>query len=212
MTAIFLVLSNLLLGVGVLAFGWNIHHLLFAYWLEIIIIGLFNLAKIFVVCLFGSPWGDRVGSDNRLGDLLMSFIALIFFATKFGGVIIATFFLLLILPSAFVEPEVAKASGFIWKSLREMLSGVGYYVPVLLLSHGISFFVNFIGRKEFKKNTVFWLIVYPYVRCLAMMLVVIPSLLVAKTYPVFGVTSTFAIALVAMKLVGDLFTHLRIHR
>ena len=211
MTAIILVLSNVLLGVGVLVFGWNIHHLLFAYWLEIIIIGLFNLAKIVVVCIVGNPWGARIGSDSRFGNLFMSFVAIVFFATKFGGVIIATFFLLLILPSAFVEPEVAKASGFIWKSLREMLSGVSYYIPILLISHGVSFLINFIGRKEFKKDTVIWLIVYPYVRCLTMMIVVIPSVLISQLYPVFGLTSTFALVLVVFKLVGDLLTHLRIH-
>lgn len=54
----FLIVINLIPLVGVFAFGWNAGFLMLVYWMETVVIGLFNIPKLLTTRRGreGSPW------------------------------------------------------------------------------------------------------------------------------------------------------------
>ena len=55
-SVIFLIVINLIPLIGVVAFGWNVGFLMLIYWMETVIIGLFNFGHVmFLNSLFDLP-------------------------------------------------------------------------------------------------------------------------------------------------------------
>lgn len=128
-TSATLVLANLVPLAGVLLLGWNAGSLLFLYWAETAIVGVWSLPKMAIV----SRW-----------------LALIFVPVLMIALTIITFMhgiFALTIPLYFEDPAAAITNDRIIGLFREMAWPVFFFA----VSHGWSFFYHFLGKGEFRR-------------------------------------------------------------
>ncbi len=116
-------LANLVPLGGVLFLGWSLATILFLYWLETAIVGFYNLIKLAMVA----------------GPLSVFFVP--FFVVHFGAFMAGHFVFLNVLFLAREAPVRAGAWAMAWG----MLGRTRWAALSLLVSHGISFYHDFLG-------------------------------------------------------------------
>jgi len=146
-----LIVANLVPLAGVYLLGWDVGEIMLLYWAESGIIGFFNLLKMAVVgrwaTLFYGPF--FVGHYGAFMAVHLLFIYTFFVQGLPGKGDIAL-------------AEVAARFISLWPALL-----------ALMVSHGISFFINFLGRREFAGSTVQKQMAEPYSRIMIMHLTII---------------------------------------
>lgn len=148
-----LLLVNLLPAAGVLFWNWDLSEVFALYWAENAVIGFYNILKIAVA----AKWA--------------AFFAGLFFIGHYGGFMAVHF---LFVYSMFIRGPVPGAQsqppGEVFVSVFGPL-----WMPLLAIaiSHGISFFVNFLGRKEYEHQSVQSLMSQPYGRIIVLHLTII---------------------------------------
>ncbi len=177
-----LIAVNLLPLSGVLFFNWSVYEVLLLYWSENIIIGIFNLARFWTLL-------------RRQSDYSALFIGP-FFCVHYGGFALGHYVFL----QAFFGPDSGGGE------LSAMFTAS---FLALLASHGISYFVNFLGKREYERTTTKDLMSAPYARVVVLHLTVL--------FGGFGVMALgepwYALAiLVLVKLGIDIAAHRREHR
>ena len=83
---------------------------------------------------------------------------------------------------------------------------------IFLLSHGLSFIINFLVLGEFRRarfGTLLWL---PFKRSLALFIAVVASLTAIQAYPGILSSSTYPALLITVKLAWDYYLHRRERR
>ncbi|NND43757.1 MAG: hypothetical protein HKN58_00435 [Xanthomonadales bacterium] len=186
-SAIILVLVNLVPVAGALFWGWNLGHVLVLYWAESAVIGIFNLCKIAVI----ARW--------------FALLAGVFFISHFGAFMAVHF---LFLYGIFIE-GIASSSGGDLGEVAAMFGMLWPAIAGLLISHGYSFFANFIGRGEYRDRSVRTQMSEPYSRIIFMHLVVIIG---GGAALVLGDAAPVLVAIIAAKTWVDLRAHLRERR
>jgi hypothetical protein len=182
-SSLLLILANLVPVVGVFFLGWEIGELMLLFWIESAIIGFFNVLKIFVVgkwaALFYAP----------------------FFIGHFGGfmaVHLIFVFALFVNPGESDDLSVtAMAFLTIWPAIIS-----------LFISHGFSFLMNFLGKKEYLHKTVKQQMSEPYKRIIIMHVTILFG-----GFMVMALSNTLAplILLIGLKLIIDLYAHHQEH-
>ncbi len=188
LSSLALLLVNLLPLAGVLLLGWKLGDLMVLYWAESAVIGLWNAVKLAVV----GKWA--------------AFLVVPFFAGHFGGFMAAHFmfiYYLFVRDAAAVGPEPA-----VWLALSELFIPLQTAIFSLFVSHGISFFANFIGRREYLGAALKQQMTEPYKRVIIMHITVIAGgfLTLALRTP-----EAALLLLIALKTGADLRAHLREH-
>jgi hypothetical protein len=137
----------------VLLFGWNLSHVMVLYWAESAVIAFYTVLKMFVVGKWLAPFAGM------------------FFVGHFGGFMAAHFFFVY---GFFVRGVDASGPE---PAVRDALLGIfGPLWPALIalvVSHGVSFAVNFLGQREYEGTTLSDLMLTPYRRIVVMHLTVI---------------------------------------
>ncbi|KKQ89937.1 MAG: hypothetical protein UT12_C0005G0005 [Candidatus Curtissbacteria bacterium GW2011_GWC2_38_9] len=182
-----LIFTNLIPIFGILFLQWNLFQLLFVYSLETAIIGLFfNLRMIF---------SKIITNQNQVLSLYKRIEGTIF--GDFGLVVFivghATFIYILSITA----------------EQRLNFSDYLFFLPLLFISHSISFFFNFIRRREYKiPVSVGLLLLQPYKRVLIMHLtIVIGGIITVSLSSYLGLV----IPLIILKTLLDLIFHLKEH-
>lgn len=184
LSTVALLIANLVPLAGVWLLGWDIGEIMLLYWAESGIIGLFNLLKMAVVgrwaTLFYGP----------------------FFVGHYGAFMAAH---LLFIYTFFVHGVQAKGD----IAVSEVVARFSALWPALLalaVSHGISFLINFIGKREFAETTVQKQMAEPYSRIMIMHLTIIFG-----GFVVMGLGSSLPALLLLMvaKIGVDLRAHAR---
>lgn len=181
-----LVGANLVPLAGVLLWGWKLGDVMVLFWAESAVVAFYTLAKMVVV----GRW--------------LAIPAGLFFVAHFGGFMAIHF---LFIYEFFVRgfgPSGHEPSAY------EALAGV--FVPLwpallaLFVSHGVSFFANFLGRAEHRATGLAQLAAAPYNRVVMMQLTVIfggwVAMLLHDARPALAL-------LVALKIATDLYAHHR---
>jgi uncharacterized protein DUF6498 len=184
-----LIAANLVPLGGVLFFGWDLASVIVLYWSESAVIGFYTALKMAVV--------------GKIGALF----AVPFFLGHFGGFMALHFLFIYILFVRGIAPAGPAPE------LRDALLGV--FMPIwlslaaLFISHGISFFSNFIGRREYAGSAMNELMTAPYNRIVVMQLTVILGgwivMLLKSPLPALAV-------LVLLKTAADFAAHRKEHR
>lgn len=210
-----IIFVNALPIIGVLWLGWTVLELMLSYWLETVVICFFTFLKILssqkpvareeVEILYDgrrfsfslvNKGGYAVGFIwNSLGILAVHFVAI---WLLFGWSNLAfSFMSRLFAGTAFLPVDVG------WP--KEWL----IFAAALFVSHGYSFFSNYYRRQEYLLYSPKELMVQPYRRVLAMMLVLMVGgwLIQRSDAPVWAL-----VALVFAKIVIDIVAHLEQHR
>lgn len=204
---------NLIPLVGAVFWGWNVYTLLILYWIENGIVGVFNVLKM---ALAQVPLDTRTGPQETVSPA--SRLTLIpFFIVHYGlfwvvhGVFVMSLPMFIDLGRA--VPIFPSDSGFPGVA-DDVVVGPRWDLVVwgaiaLVISHGASFVLNYIGRGEYRTARLGMLMFAPYARLVALHLTIILGgiLSISMGSPVGSV-----IVLVAIKTAIDLALHIREHR
>lgn len=178
-----LVGSNLIPLFGAVFLGWNIGLILLIYWLETVIIGIFNIPKL-LTSLGEEDGAPRAGFFGRL------FLAA-FFTIHYGGFNAGHF---VFLNEMFDLPPIGSAA---------IIAALG-----LALSHGFSVIVNWFGKGEFRDTPAGEQMFKPYGRVVIMHVVI---LLGGALVESMGAPVIALLLLIALKTLTDLGTHMLSH-
>jgi len=193
-----LIASNMMVLYGLLFLGWGVFAMIFLFWMENLIIGVFNVFKMVL---------------NRPGEAALWFGKLFmipFFIVHYGmftavhGLFVLELFgpepVKKMVHSPF-EPEpyfyVVEHGHF------------GYMLAFLIFSHAFSFVANYIMKAEYETTTLQRLMSAPYGRVVVLHLTVLFGgfLLLWLGSPLAGL-----VLLLGLKIVFDVFAHTREHR
>ena len=200
-----LLLANLLPVIGVLWFGWDVGSVVVLYWVENLIVGVYTVLRMLTA-----------GGVHALFKIA-------FFCLHYGiFCAIHGMFVLKLTGFAGIGPAAAVAYSwpgplvviekFITLSQQILAAAPGQFVwacIALLISHGASFLLLFIGQQEFRHTTVNRLMTAPYRRITVLHIAVIAGgFLVRQLNSPLGLL----LALVALKTGMDIMLHIRSHR
>ena len=226
---ILLIAFNLVPLLGVLFWGWNVATLLVLYWAENGIIGLLNVPKMLLARGPDVPSQGFARASSRSG---VGRIALVpFFLVHYGIFWVVHGIFVLTLPffvgmrssidrviDAGATPPVPGAS-FDPLFPSELLGGravtsgpdlgaVAFGVIGLAISHGVSFAVNFLGRREYLGISPAAQMFAPYGRLIILHVTIIVGAIVSLS---LGSPIGAIVVLVLLKTAVDLALHRREH-
>ena len=182
-----LIIANAVPLFGVLFFDWSLFQILFLYWFESGVIGFYNIFKLIKV------------------SGLLSILLVPFFIIHFGGFMIVH----LIFVFALFAPELAHTSFFPSReALTPLFSVMAIPILTLFLSHGFSFFSNFIENREYEHTDSGKQMNAPYKRIIIMHFTILFGgwLIMIFKQPVLGL-----VLLVIIKSITDLRSHIKEH-
>jgi hypothetical protein len=185
-TALVLVAANLVSLAGVLLLGWKLEDVLVLFWAESAVVAFYTLLKMAVV----GRW--------------LAIPAGVFFVAHFG-LFMAVHFLFIY--EMFVRGVHARGPE---PGALEALAGI--FTPLwpallaLVLSHGLSFAMNFVGRREYRGATLSGLMAAPYQRVVLMQFT-----LILGGWGVIALKNPLPalLLLIVLKVAADLHAHRR---
>ena len=200
-----LLLANLVPLFGVLWFGWDVGSIVVLYWAENLIVGAFTVLKmlsaggvhaLFLIAFFCLHYGGFCAIHGMFVLKLTGFAGLgqadsVTYTWPGPLVLIEKFFVLS------QQILAAAPDQFLWACLA------------LLISHGASFLLLFIGQQEFRHTTVNKLMTSPYRRIAVLHIAVIAGGFLVKQ---LGSPLGLLLALVALKTGMDIMLHIRSHQ
>lgn len=166
---------------GVQVLGWSAFFVIFTYWLENFVIGFYTVLKM---CVLQGQFPFDKTLFSRASKILFFILHFGIFTAVHGMFIWALFY----------EPEGI----LLWQAFLMFVS--------LMASHGISYFVNFIGKHEYKKVTIGQILISPYLRIFPLHLAIIFSGAIFFSQQEPSVTALTL--LVILKLGLDLILHI----
>lgn len=182
-SAIALIIGNLVPIIGVLFFEWQLFWLVLLYWLENLVIGVFNVFKM-LTCR---------GSESFVQRIFMT----IFFSFHYGMFCFGH--------GTFVVDLFGDDLDSIPAALALIVEhGLQFALLALIVSHGFSFIQNFLIRGESKNSSVSEVMFSPYKRIIVLHMFIIFGALTLQT---FGETQIGLVVLAAVKIIADLLAH-----
>lgn len=144
----FLVLANLIPLIGTLAWDWSILEIVAVYWAENLVIGLFTIFRLLTVS------ADESGSASIAAKLAVS----AFFTVHYGiFCLVHGVFVFVLLGGDCGLSGPANAAHLFAGTLK-------WAILALIISHGVSFFRNYLGEGENRVTSVLAEMAAPYPR------------------------------------------------
>ncbi|HET9083478.1 MAG TPA: DUF6498-containing protein [Candidatus Limnocylindrales bacterium] len=196
-----LVVANVIPLVGVLFFGWSVWNILVIYWLENGIVGVINVLKM------SAATGDEATArvtfvvDGRPSSSATKFGLIPFFVVHYGIFWFVHGIFVLTLPAFF---SLMSDDG-----MTLDLGPVLFAAAGLAVSHGLSFWWNFLRGGEYRRTSAAALMFAPYKRLVALHVTIIFG---AFAVMFTGAPAAAVAVLVAIKTAIDLGLHLADHR
>lgn len=188
-----LIFANLIPIFGVLLFGWSLFPIMFLYWLENIVIGIFNVIRM-VRAEKSMPEGQK---DLKFGgkpyDPSMKKSVIFFFIVHYG--------LFTFVHGMFVS--------FLFGPANISSAGVVAGFLSLLISHYISYRTNFIGKNEYKNLSAPDLFFQPYKRIFVLHITILFGGIFTKF---LGVPIIALLILIVLKITADAWLHIQEHK
>lgn len=189
-SVISLLATNTIPLFGVLFLDWDAFFIVLLYWSENLAIGFFNILKVVHIPVSKT--------DVRIKYLIIPFFAIHYgiFTAGHGFFVFFLFYF--------------KSGRRFWEETDWML-GMIIAVLALFISHGISFFYNYLHKREFASANFFKLMISPYRRVVVMHIAII-----AGSFLIISIKSSsqaaLLVVLVVLKTFLDLTLHLRSHK
>lgn len=223
-STISLVIANAIPLLGVIFLGWSTFAVVAIYWAENVVIGILNVFKIVFanpdLSQVKMPFVPKTGEQRELMQQLiqdgdqstklihgMKFFLVPFFIFHYGlFCTVHGVFVMVLLggngPFDNAGPDPSQM--FRLFTEEHLWWGVG----ALAVSHTISFFVNYIGKDEYRKCLPIFLMFQPYVRIVVLHIAI---LIGAFAVIALGSPMLVVILLIFGKTVLDLGFHVREH-
>lgn len=190
-SVIALVLANLIPLLGVLFFRWSLFSIMFLYWMESAIVGFYNIPKILMIA---GVWGVPVVLFFVVHYGMFMAVHLVFIFVLFSGQSP--------LSSRLLAPIVFNAT-----TVVALLS--------LFVSHGVSFFSNFVAKEEYAYTTVTSRYTAvskqmgkPYVRIVIMHITILAGGFLVM---LLGAPPAALAVMILLKIGADLHAHMKEH-
>jgi hypothetical protein len=190
-SVIALVLANLVPVFGVLVLHWEVFPLMFLFWSENVIVGVFNVLKM-IANQPSSPAGWA-------GKLFM----IPFFSVHYGMfTFVHGVFVVMLFGGGLNSMHGIPGAATFWDVMRE--NRLGWAILGLAVSHGVSFVTNYIGKGEYQRVGLNDLMSQPYGRIIVMHIAILFGgfLVMALHSP-----TPALLLLVALKTAFDLGSH-----
>jgi Family of unknown function (DUF6498) len=206
-----LVIANLFVALQTLRHEWGYYETLLIYWTEVVILGAYNVLRLFVVGVFGAEplgsWAAQwVDLGSRFNRFIFTAIGVGFFVFKFGAFALGVGVFVLLLP-ALLRLDAEGGGGNIHRALVAAGPGLLFATGVLCLSHGVSLVRNFLLGREYDRLTIMNLVFWPYARMSIVGGVLLLGIAIARLVPALGQETAFAVAMVLLKLLADAASH-----
>lgn len=168
--------------------NWKLADIMVLYWAESAVIGFWNVIKLAMV----GKW--------------LALLVIPFFVGHFGGFMAGHFLLIYYL---FVRGISAGGpEPGVWNALFDLFAPLQSALLGLFISHGVSFFSNFVGRREYIGTELKQQMIEPYKRIMVMHITLIVggflTLILRTLQPAL-------LLLIILKTAVDLRAHLREH-
>ena len=186
-SAVALVAANLVPLAGVLFFGWDLGSIMVLYWVESGVIAFYTVLKIAIV------------------GKLAALVAAPFFVGHFGGFMAGHF---LLIYGLFLRGQNGGWTPGVEAELHAIFIPIWTSIAALFISHGVSFFTNFIGQREYEGASVSGLMTAPYNRVIVMHLTLI---LGGWIILLIGMPTGALVVLLVLKTAVDLQAHRHEH-
>lgn len=211
-----LIIANAFVAFQAFRYEWWYYEVMLIYWVEVVILGFYNVLRMLVVGLVGAAplgaWAARwVDPGSALNRLALTAIGVGFFVVKFGAFALTIGLFVLMLP-AFLTVESDGSGSALHRALLAAGSGFLIAAGVLGLSHGVSFARNFLGGREYDRIDVVTLAFWPYVRMSLVAAILLVGLAIPGLLPGVGRHAAFAGVMVLLKLGVDAMSHVFEHR
>jgi len=186
-----LIAANLVPMLGVLFLGWEVFPILFLFWCENVVVGLFNVLRM-AMC----SGGDRMTHWAKL-------FMIPFFCVHYGiftavhGTFLFGFF-----AAVHLGHDIGNAIDLLLKDY------LFWALVALFLSHAVSFVVNYIGKQEYRRVTLEQLMALPYGRIVVLHVTILFG---AFLFAFTGLPSVCLTLLVVLKIIVDLKAHQKEH-
>jgi hypothetical protein len=190
-----LLIANLVPVAGVLFFGWELLPVMLLFWLENVFVGFFNVL--------------RLASTVRGGAEKFALIP--FFIVHYGGFCAGHGLFVMLMFGENVLKEFGLMGGFPGPAALSTLIAEYGLVPAaiaLFVSHGFSYFSNYLGKGEYLEAEPNRLMFAPYGRVVVLHIVILVGSLVLQA---LQSPAAFLALLVVLKTGLDLFAHAREH-
>jgi hypothetical protein len=215
--AALLVITNLIPLAGVLWFGWDLLLTLALYWAENGVVGVINVLKMLTAQGTGPPTGvfSRLTINGRPAASLGRSTLAGFFVMHYGGFWVVHGLFVLTFFSTMSEMQFYGPDGVpISEPVQVPLTTPDLPLLVagvigLAISHGVSFWMNYLGRGEYRALSPAQLMTQPYGRLVVMHVTIIIGAFVSGF---LGTPLGSLLVLVVLKTALDLYFHLRQHR
>jgi hypothetical protein len=202
-----LIVANLIPLIGVLFLGWNVWMILIVYWLENGIVGIFNVLKMLYAQGEPDPTAPpsamQITINGRSTEGMAKATMIPFFIVHYGifWFVHGVFVLSLPLFGAFSgETDMTAGIG---------AGAIAFAVIALFISHGLSFWWNYLVRGEYRHTTVVGQMFAPYGRLMILHITIIfGALAISFT----GAPAAAVAILVGLKIALDVGFHLAEHR
>jgi hypothetical protein len=186
-SAVALVVANLVPLAGVLFFGWDLASIMVLYWVESGVIAFYTAMKIAIV------------------GKLAAIAAVPFFVGHFGGFMAAHF---LLIYGLFLRGSTGGWTPGVGPELYAIFIPIWIPIAALFISHGVSFYTNFIGQREYEHMSVSGLMTAPYNRVMVMHLTLIFG---GWIILLIGMPAGALVVLLLLKTAVDLRAHRNEH-
>ncbi len=198
-----LVVANAIPLIGVLFLGWSVWNILVIYWLENGIVGVFNVLKMARADGTEAQSSPTFMVNGQRATTLSKFGLIPFFVMHYGLFWFVHGIFVLTLP-AFMSFGLSDRPGLDLDPGAVLLAAIA-----LAVSHGLSYWWNFLRGGEYRRVTPAGLMFAPYRRLIALHLTII---LGAFSVMFTGAPVAAVAILVAAKTILDIGLHLAEHR
>jgi hypothetical protein len=189
-SALVLIIANMVPLLGVVFFHWQVFPIMFLFWMENVVIGILNAFKM-AIAKKDSPTSAKL-------------FMIPFFLIHYGiFTLVHGVFIFVIFGGMLTE----NGAGFDFNSFKGLHLEWG--VLALALSHGFSFVSNYIQRGEYRQVSVSELMAQPYARIVILHVTIIFGGFLVMA---FNTATMGLVFLVVVKIVVDLFSHLKAHK
>jgi hypothetical protein len=196
-----LVVANLIPLIGVLFFGWSVWNILVIYWLENGIVGVINVLKMSVATGDEVTPGVTLMVNGRPATSATKMGLIPFFIVHYGIFWFVHGIFVLTLPAFF---SLMSDDGMTLDLGPVVFAALG-----LAISHGLSFWWNFLHGGEYRRTAAAALMFAPDKRLVALHITIIFG---AFAVMFTGAPAAAVAVLVAIKTAIDLGLHLAEHR
>lgn len=206
-----LIISNFICIVLAIIFNYDFLAVIWAFWIESIIIGIFTFSKLFILGdKFKAPMRIRVLGQAPKTKMISGIFVALFFAFHYGFFHFVYFFFLSFLSVGILASQ---------STLQDVLFGTFLTILmaiILFFSHLYSFYLNiYQRRKQIKpdKNFVSTAFIGPYARIIPIHIIIILSMFLLPFIlknPICS--SSLLIIFMLLKTIADFYAHQKKHK